>query len=83
MHTPFSRYGSAEHFEELDDFLLTYRNDDYVHVLCGDFNAHTLTISEVCSVNDDDDLMSADMPYLILKDYDLPTQRYNQDLTPW
>ncbi len=68
-----SRLGSAEHFEELDAFLLTYTNNDYIHVLCGDFNVHTLTISEVCSVNDDD-LMSAEMPYLSLKVYDIPTQ---------
>ncbi len=42
--------------------LLTYTNDGYIRVLCGDFNANTLTISEVYSVNDDDDLMSAEMP---------------------
>lgn len=76
-----SRYGSAEHFEELDDFLLTHTNDDYVHVLCGDFNAHTLTIPEIDSVNVDD-LMSVEMPYLCSQDYDIPTQRYNQDITP-
>ena len=75
-----SRYGSAEHFEELDDLLLTYTNDDYVHVVCGGFNAHTLTVSEIGPVNVDG-LMSAEMPYLS-QDYDIPTQRYNQDLTP-
>ncbi len=29
-----SRYGSEEHYDELDDFLLTYSCDDYVHCMC-------------------------------------------------
>ena len=42
IHPSHSRYVTEEHFSDLDNFLSTHTNDDYVHVLCGDFNAHTL-----------------------------------------
>ena len=29
-----SRYGNEEHFDDLNNFLLTYTNYDYVHVFC-------------------------------------------------
>lgn len=38
-----SRYASVEYFEEIDNFLLDYINEDYSHLLCGDFNSHTGT----------------------------------------
>ena len=38
-----SRFSSIELFEELDNFLLDYNDDDYYHIVCGDFNAHTGT----------------------------------------
>ena len=39
-----SSYGEEEYSDDLDDFLITYNSNDYVHVvLCGDFHAHTLT----------------------------------------
>ena len=44
--------------ESLDNFLLDYYVDDYYHVLCGDFNAHTSVVSDIDHVSDyvaDDD----------------------------
>ena len=51
-------------------------------VLCGDFNAHTLTLLDFCSTVDDDDQVTAEIPYTNLLDYDIAVDRCNQDLTP-
>ena len=71
-----SRYGREDHFDELDDFLLTYSYDDYVHVLCGDFNAHTLTMSDVPS-DTVGDLVSAEVPQASLTDFGITETRAN------
>ena len=63
-----SRYGNEEHFDDLDNFLLTYTNDIYVDVLCGDFNAHTFTLLDFCSTVDDDDQVTAEIPYRNMSD---------------
>lgn len=62
-------------------FLLTYTNDDYMHLFCGDFNAHTLTLADVPYEDSDVDV-SAEMPYVCLHDTGVPVNRANQDLTP-
>ena len=62
----------------MNNFLLTYTNDDYVPVLCVDFNAYTLTLLDFCS-NVDDDQVTAEIPYTNLSDYGLPADRANQD----
>ena len=51
-------------------------------VLCGDFNAHTLILFYFCSIVDDDDQVTAEIPYTNISDYDIPADRPNQDLTP-
>ncbi len=56
--------------------MLTYSYDDYVHVLCGDFNAYTLTMSDVPS-DTAEDLVSVN-----LTDFGITETRANQDLTP-
>lgn len=77
-----SRYGNEEHFGELDNFLLTYTNEDYEHVLCGGFNAHTLTFPDYYFTVSDDNLTTAEVNYNNLTDYDIPVDRANQDMTP-
>ena len=46
-----SRYGKREHFDELDEFFLSH--SDCFHVVSGDFNAHTGTLSDVAQVDED------------------------------
>ena len=77
-----SMYGRGQHFDEIDNFLLTYTSHDYEHILCGDFNAHTLTISDVANVPDGNDHVSNDVPLSRLSDYNITENRANQDLTP-
>ena len=47
-----SRYSCVELLESLDNFLLDYYADDYYHVLCGDFNAHTSVVPDIDHVSD-------------------------------
>ena len=51
--------------------------------MCGDFNVHTLTLSDFCYTydDDDDDQATVGVPYANLSDYDIPTGRANQDIT--
>ena len=79
-----SMYGRGHHFDELDNFLLTYNSQDYEYILCGDFNAHTLTLSDVTNVNLDgnDHVTDDDVPLSRPCDYNITENRANQDLTP-
>ena len=78
-----SRYAETEHFDELDNLLLTYTNDDYYHVLCGDFNADTGSMADVNqeSGDIDDHQMQLQEVYADLDALGLPVARFNQDLT--
>lgn len=77
-----SMYGGGQHFDDLDNFFLTYTSHDYEHILCGDFNAHTLTMSDVTNVLDESDHVIGDVPFSRLSDYNITETRANQDLTP-
>ena len=78
-----SMYGGGQHFDELDHFLLTFTSHDYEHILCGDFNAHTLTMPDVDSVLDGNDHVTDDVPFSRPSDYyNITESRANQDLTP-
>ena len=78
-----SRYAKVLHFEELDNFLLSYAFVGHYHLLCGDFNAHTGVMDDVQWMSDDCDR------YLTIEtDFDtdfhtlgLPKRRNNEDVT--
>lgn len=67
-----SRYGKPEHFDELDDFLLS--------IMSGDFNAHTGTVSDIVPVNEDNEynLPKEDI-FAILRTAGFSKNRCNQD----
>ena len=51
-----SRYANVEYFEEIDNFLLDYANENYSHLLCGDYNSHTgIMLDYVMPEGGDDD----------------------------
>lgn len=77
-----SLYGGGQHFDKVDDFLLTYTSHDYEHILCGDFNAHTLTMPDVIDVIDGNDQVTDDLPFSRPSDYNITENRVNQDLSP-
>ena len=47
------RNASIDHFEERDNFLLDYPNEDYSHLLCGDFNSHIGIMLDYVTPDDD------------------------------
>ena len=75
-----SRYASVEYFEEIDNFLLDYINEDYSHLLCGDFNSHTGTMLDYVIPDDEDDDEVVDV-YHKLCEIGIDDIRYNQDVT--
>ena len=83
-----SRYANAEYFEEIDNFILDYANENYLHLLCGNFNSHTgiildYVMSEDGDDNDDDDDGNGDLceVHHILSEIRVAGTRYNQDVT--
>lgn len=77
-----SRYANKDHFDELDNLLLNYTNTDYFHLLCGDYNAHTGTMTDIIQVNDDDNnYFVNDDVYNNLNILSIPEPRFNQDAT--
>ena len=79
-----SRYGKPEHFDEMDELLLNYTNNDYHNLLCGDFNAHTGTMRDFVEVNEDhsDELVDvAGDIYTDLSSLGFSVTRWNKDVT--
>ncbi|KAI3382690.1 hypothetical protein SNEBB_010922 [Seison nebaliae] len=80
-----SRYGKVEHFEELDNLLLNY-SQDYMHLMCGDFNSHTAVLAdiEVEATDDTDALFNENFINVRdeLEKCNVNFNRCNQDLTP-
>ena len=81
-----SRQSSVELFEELDNLLLDFSDEEYCHILCGDFNAHTGTASDMVPISSYD-LIEKDS-YTQLSDLHecmqqtgIPTERYSTDET--
>lgn len=80
-----SKYSSAELLESLDNFLLDYYVDDYYHVLCGDFNAHTSVVPDIDHVShyvpdDDQSRIILDMISNLTK-CNIPIERYSCDVS--
>ena len=79
-----SRYASIEYFEEIDNFLLDYPNEDYSHLFCGDFNSHTGIMLDYVVPDDDveeeDDTDLCEVHH-ILSEMRIAGTRYNQDVT--
>ena len=76
-----SAYGRVEHFHEIESFLLQYSGEDFCHILCGDFNSHTSTSSDILAVPDVGEHVGFDEPLLILNELGIETVRTNEDLS--
>ena len=48
-----TRYSNITLFEKLSDVILSYSENDYYHLICGDLNAHTNEECEVFELNED------------------------------
>lgn len=75
-----------ESLEEIDSFLWDYANEEYSHLICGDFSSHTGTMlnyvmNEDGDDNDDDDNSNGDLceVHHILSELGMDWVRYNQE----
>ena len=83
-----SRYGNIEDFIDIDNFLLDY-SEDYLHLLCGDFNSHTGTLPYYATPNENfhdniigDDVLANLLDVFIDFDrYGIDCARYSQDMS--
>lgn len=80
-----SRYSSVKMFDHLDNFLLDHNNEDYCHILCGDFNAHTGGFTDVLQSSEyfvgDDDFMNITDVNNIMLHLGMPETRYSKDIS--
>lgn len=72
-------------FEHLDNFLLDHNDEDYCHILCGDFNAHTGVSTDVLQsseyfVRGDDFMNTIDVSDIMLQ-LGIPETRYSKDIS--
>lgn len=76
-----SRYAKPDHFDELDNLLLNHT--DSFHLLCGDFNAHTGTMTDVVQVEDDniDDYYVVRDVCTVVDTLGITRTRFNKDVT--
>ena len=82
-----SRYGNIEDFNDIDNFLLDY-SEDYLHLLCGDFNSHTGTLADYATPNENfhdniiGDVLANQLDFFIDFDrYGIDCARYSQDMS--
>ena len=82
---PGTPYASITHFDEISNDMLSYDPDCFDHLLCGDFNAHTGTKSDivqldafVCGNLDEEDRQILDN-HSAMSELNLPLNRYNSD----
>ena len=81
-----SRYGNIEDFIDIDNFLLDY-SEDYLNLLCGDFNSHSGTLPDYATPNENfhdniigDDVLANLLDVFIDFDrYGIDCARYSQD----
>ena len=85
---PFnSKYAKVEHLDDIENIVLNNGQECNYYLICGDFNAHTATISDICETNDfiyDNfgiDEASNDALEIISKknEFGIPLQRYSVD----
>lgn len=72
------------HFDELDNLLLNHSYIDHMHLLSGDFNAHTGVMTDIKPIQtaDEGDLyVTPDLQCMDFNTLNIPERRFNEDVS--